>query len=248
MQNSLTGHLRRALRASLGEGVVRRLRGLRARFESTEETFTRIRRDNAWGSDESVSGQGSTAAYTENIRREIPQLLAKLGVQRMLDAPCGDYNWFRLVQRPAGLEYVGGDIVRELVERNNALYRDLHTRFVPLDITADALPRADLWLCRDALFHLSDRLILQAIDNFLRSDIPYLLTTSHTACLRNVDVPTGDYREINLRLAPFRFPEPECWIDDWIPGFPVRRLGLWQREELARALQSAARDVPGSAP
>jgi hypothetical protein len=218
-----------------------RLRRLRSRFETTEQTFTRIRQRNSWGSRESASGSGSTLEYTENIRREIPVLVARLGVKRMLDAPCGDYNWFRFVDRGDTVEYVGGDIVRDIVDRNNAAYADARTSFLQLDITRDRLPQADLWLCRDALFHLSNGLIHEALANFLRSDIEYLLTTSHTECRNNADIPTGYYRELNLQLDPFSLPAPALWIDDWIPGFPVRRLGLWNRSAIAAAYRPAAR-------
>lgn len=237
MRSTLGNAVVRMLRASMGETTIRRLRGLRSRFETTEETFSRIRRNNSWGSEESVSGQGSTLKYTENIRREIPPLLETLGVRRILDAPCGDYNWFRLIPRSGGLEYLGGDIVPDIVARNAAAYADADTQFVHLDITTDKLPAADLWLCRDALFHLSNRHIHMAIANFLRSDIEYILTTSHPLCPRNQDIPSGDYRELNLELAPFGFPAPILWIDDWIEGFPVRKLGLWQRTNLAEALR-----------
>ena len=40
------------------------------------------------------------------------RLVAKLGVQTFLDAPCGDYNWFRTIQWSQPLaSYIGGDIV-----------------------------------------------------------------------------------------------------------------------------------------
>ena len=63
----------------------------------TEDRFTHIYKDNAWRDSESASGSGSSLDSTENIRAEIPHLLEGFGVAKMLDAPCGDYNWFQIV-------------------------------------------------------------------------------------------------------------------------------------------------------
>ena len=69
-----------------------RLRGL-----TTEEVFTKYYEDQLWGSEESVSGCGSTIANTEELRTTLPQLLADLNVSTLLDVPCGDFNWMSKV-------------------------------------------------------------------------------------------------------------------------------------------------------
>ena len=213
-----------------------RTRRLRKQFGGDappEEIFTRYFEQNYWGSSESASGPGSTLEHTANIRRELPLLMKNLGVKTFLDAPCGDYHWFKLVERP-GVRYIGGDIVKSMVETNQQRYGNDHTSFVHLDITRDPLPEADIWLCRDALIHLSNRDLKRAISNFLGSNISYLLATSHTEIHLNSDIPTGGVRGVNLRLAPFNFPQPILAIDDWIPGSMVRQLGLWKRETLVQ--------------
>jgi len=126
-------------------------------IKSRKDLFTHIYEKNNWGDSESLSGEGSSVRYTENIRKVIPQLMDKLGVHRLLDAPCGDYNWFRLIPREDDDFYVGGDIVRALVLRNQQAFGNPNTSFIELDITRDPLPNADLWLCRDALFHFCIR-------------------------------------------------------------------------------------------
>jgi SAM-dependent methyltransferase len=209
----------------------RRLRQQFGRQAQPEEIFTRYFEQNYWGSGESASGPGSTLDHTANIRRELPALMQSLDVKTFLDAPCGDYNWFKLIDRP-GVRYIGGDIVKSLVQANQQRCGDERTSFVHLDITRDPLPDADIWLCRDALIHLSNRDLKRAISNFLGSDITYLLATSHTEIHLNSDIPTGGVRGVNLRLSPFHFPEPVLIIDDWIPGAIVRKLCLWKRDTL----------------
>lgn len=202
---------------------------------------------NEWRCEESASGQGSTIQYTENIRKEIPRLVHTLGVRSVLDAPCGDFNWFRLVAFDPEIDYVGGDIVEALVARNRSMWEKPNRRFICLDIVHDSLPGADLWLCRDCLFHLSNDDVMLAFANFLRSDIRYLLTSTHADCDRNQDISTGAFRLLNLELPPFSLGSPVERIDDWIDGYPVRHLALWRREDLAgnERLQESIRRASG---
>ena len=214
---------------------------------------------NEWANAESRSGPGSTLEYTASIRREIPALLARFGIKRVLDAPCGDYNWFRHIQRNPPFDYIGADIVEPLIAENTARYADAHTRFLCMDITAAPTPlaptpspapapapspapapAADLWLCRDCLFHLSYADVTKVLASFLHSGIPYLLTSSHTQCRINIDCITGSFRELNLELPPFNFPPPLASIDDWIGGFPVRQLCLWTSDQVRGALEPAS--------
>lgn len=205
-----------------------------------KEVFRHHYETNEWGDAESASGPGSTLQYTENIRKVIPQMVEELGVRTILDAPCGDYNWFGAIKWNVPISYVGGDIVEPLIERNRARYGTERTTFITLDIVNDALPKADLWLCRDCLFHLSERDVFGALNNFIRSDIAYILTSVHSDCDLNSDIPTGAFRLLNLQLPPFNLGKPIRMMDDWIEGHPVRHLALWKRETVKDALISNA--------
>ena len=199
------------------------------------EIFSDIYKENVWENDESVSGDGSTLEYTANLRRELPALFEKFEIRSILDAPCGDYNWFRHVKRD-DVDYVGGDVVTELIGRNNERFSDKQTRFIELDIISDELSKSDLWFCRDVLFHFSFDDIFKTLENFVRSEIKYLFTTTHTKCSENLDILTGQFRLLNLLRKPFCLPEPIYAIDDWIEGFPERQMCLWTREAVAETL------------
>ena len=199
---------------------------------NTEARFTAIYKQNEWKNEESRSGEGSTLEYTRNIRQEIPRLIERYGFKTILDAPCGDYHWFEHVQRDQDTQYIGGDIVKPLIAANQEKFGNENTHFVQLDIISQKLPDADLWLCRDCLFHLSYDDIFSVIDNFLNSNIRYLLTSTHPDCDRNIDIPTGHFRLLNLALPPFSFCKPILRIDDWIEGTPARHLALWEKKDL----------------
>jgi SAM-dependent methyltransferase len=116
--------------------------------------FSDIYHTNAWQDPESVSGRGSTLARTKVIMSQLPTLLQELGAETLLDAACGDFNWMRHTEL-GGINYVGVDVVPDLIIRNRQLYEGPSRRFVVLDITRDKLPDADVILCRDCLIHLS---------------------------------------------------------------------------------------------
>lgn len=197
-----------------------------------QEKFSDIFKYNSWGSDESVSGPGSTLTATRNIQRELPILINHLGVKTILDAPCGDFNWMNSIDL-AGVQYTGVDIVSDIVNRNSQRYKSSNVKFELADITDANLSSFDLILCRDCFFHLSNANIKKALNNFKRSGSKYLLTTTYTwlGLQNNVDIDDGGWRRINLWQSPFNLPMPEFFIvegNQESGGAQADRiLGLW---------------------
>jgi hypothetical protein len=197
------------------------------------DVFTMHFRDNRyWGSDESRSGEGSTLTQTEVIRREFPRLVATYQLQSVLDIPCGDFNWMRTLD--LNIPYTGADIVDEIVEANQQKYACCNRSFVKLNLTRDELPKVDLLLCRDCLFHFSYEHAFLAVDRIKRSGSTYLLTTTNTRVTQNSDIVTGEFRRLNLQIPPFSFPEPLLLIDEHCPNpkIPDKHLGLWRIADL----------------
>jgi hypothetical protein len=174
------------------------------------DLFAGIHRGNLWGEPETVSGPGSSLRETEILRRELPGLLAGLGVRTLLDAPCGDRHW--ISRTPLDLDlYIGIDVVPALIAQGLSAAAGQDGPRCELrvaDITRDPLPRADAILCRDCLIHLSYSYIRRALDNFRRSGATYLLTTNYSGLRENRDILTGQWRPLDLRLPPFGLPEP----------------------------------------
>ncbi len=79
---------------------------------NTQEVFTKIYQHNIWGESTSVSGLGSTLQHTEYIRKELANLFVKYSIKTITDAPCGDWNWMRMVDLSSYV-YNGFDIVQQ---------------------------------------------------------------------------------------------------------------------------------------
>jgi hypothetical protein len=106
-----------------------------------------------------------------------------------------------------------------------------------MDLVGDRLPAADLILCRDGLVHLSLTEACGAIENCRASGARLLLTTTFPDCAANRDIATGEFRRLNLQIAPFNFPEPVARINElYIDAKGDRRadksLGLWRIADL----------------
>jgi hypothetical protein len=226
------------IKVSIGRrapGLVRNWRRIRfhpALVGSREQVFTDIFRKRIWDDPESFSGTGSNMAQTVEVRRALPPLLDELGCRSLLDVPCGDFYWMRLLD--LDIDYIGGDIVAELVERNRRQYENERRRFMRIDLVQDDLPKADMLLCRDCLVHLSYADIFRALANIKASGCEYFLTTTYSNPNRNHDTPTGSHRPLALHLPPFNFPPPLRLIDENCPdpGFEDKMLGLYRTADL----------------
>ena len=175
--------------------------------KSVEERFNKIYSTNYWSDNESKSGGGSSLRSTENIRIQLPKIIEKFNIKKLFDAPCGDFNWMPQVLKNVELDYIGSDIVDDLIVSNRKYEKD-NIKFSKLDIRIDKLPASDLMVCRDCLFHFSYEDIFLFLNNFLNCDIKYILLTSHLNVeneFENRNIVTGDVRKIDLFLKPFNF-------------------------------------------
>ncbi len=138
------------------------------------------------------------------------------------------------------LDYIGADIVDDLVRGNQERYGGPRRTFRRLDLTSDELPRADVVLCRDCLVHLSFAHVMQALANVRHSGATWLLTTTFLEHHENADIEDGDWRMLNLTRAPFNLPAPVlalvegCRESDG--AYADKALGLWKVAELTIAI------------
>lgn len=163
--------------------------------------------------DETTCGPGSTLVATRSVREWLPGALKRLGVQSLLDAPCGDRNWIRLVDLPCA--YVGVDHEPLHVERASMDGADVAL----LDIRHDDLPNCDAILSRDFLQHLSMEDEAVALANMKKTGAKWIIATCHGKA--GPDCETGSFRYIDHRS---QWGQP---IDQVTDGKHNRILGVW---------------------
>lgn len=206
---------------------------------SLEERFARIYQTNLWFDAESRSGAGSSLDATAHLRASLPPLLRSLNTRRLLDVPCGDFNWMSHVDL-SGIDYIGGDIVEAVIEANREGYESPARKFLRVDLTSGPLPQADVILCRDCLVHFSFDNIIAAFRTMKASGAKYLLTTTFTDRQVNKDIVDGDWRPLNLEKSPFVLPVPhsvileECMEEGG--AYADKALAVWRVSDLPTQL------------
>lgn len=213
---------------------------------TAKDRFNKIYEDNIWGGDDSLSGPGSSIKYTEKLRQALPAMIEEYGIQSIVDAPCGDFAWMKLLLPQLDVDYIGCDIVGTVIRRNNKMFAAPRITFMEKDISSEPLPDGDLIFVRDCLFHLS----LADIDGFLRNlqktNYKYLMTTAHRvdhhATFQNTDIVTGDFRLIDLFAPPFGFERDSVLtsVEDHLDGEHPRDMVLIARKDVPKSLMDLA--------
>ena len=144
-----------------------RLRSLKYRGLSTQETFSRIYETGAWGRSDDLStpfcsGRGSrdnviVSIYVNAVRDFLSKFDKKPSV---VDLGCGDFYVGSQIRAWCG-DYTACDIVPHLIEHNKKQYKALAVNFRQLDVIRDELPDADVAFIRQVLQHLSNNQILE---------------------------------------------------------------------------------------
>lgn len=231
---SLESSVKTLIKNHASSRVVDALRLLRYKHAPIRSVFTKLYYEPVADRD-SLSGSGSDLIQTAVIARELPRVIGELGIETMLDAPCGDFYWMRHVKLNL-TKYVGVDVIRELVMRNAERFGGNGKLFMCLDVTTDKLPQVDLIFSRDMTVHLSTNDAIAALRNFKRSKSEYLLTTTFPETEVNEDILTGEWRPLNLQRAPFNFPEPLRLINERCTEegdrYADKSLGLWRLSDL----------------
>jgi hypothetical protein len=223
---SIRNNTPRKLRSIINE----RMTVLSLGADNPKDVFTNIFRRNWWNNKESRSGWGAELKRTVSIRTELPEFVRRHSIRSLLDAPCGDFHWMQYVRWPAACEYVGADIVRDLVIENRRKYQGV--KFLELDVLRDGLPDVDAWLARDLMIHFPDDAIWTVLNQFRRSSIDYLLTTTYPNARQNNDIKFGQVRHLNLCAPPFSLPPPfEILREDDDPA-TGRVIGVWRRSDI----------------
>lgn len=172
--------------------------------------FTNIYQKNLWhmNQNESKSGMGSTMNYTTNLRQILPEIIKNYSIKSFIDTSCGDWNWMKLIKNQLDCQYIGIDIVEDIINLNNELYSNDKTTFINTNMLEylKTLPdrSIDLVLSRHTCEHLSTDYIINFLMECMRVS-KHLLITNYELITSNIDLQQSNlpYRPINLKLSPY---------------------------------------------
>ncbi|MGJ7506294.1 class I SAM-dependent methyltransferase [Variovorax sp. GT1P44] len=217
-----------AIRSYRGRTRLRQFAGL-----STEQVFTKIYEEGAWGSADEAeqvffSGSGSRAdAIVETYVDEVGRFLRSLGHKPdVVDLGCGDF-FVGSRLRPLCARYVACDIVAPLIAFNAEKYKALDVDFRTLDLTRDELPSGEVVFLRQVFQHLSNGEIARALPALQRR-YRYMVLTEHVpngAFAHNLDKACGPdsrmdiHSGVVLTSPPFNLASGEastlCQMAEW---------------------------------
>lgn len=194
---------------------------LSAHYSSPEKVFTDIYKKGRWsgGLDENdfSSGAGSRSdsiveLYIADLKQYIVQNCDSTDV--LVDLGCGD---FHVGSKIAGIfqNYVGVDVVSEVVKRNQEKYSTDRINFLHRDFLKDPLPNGNICIIRQVFQHLSNRQITRCLQ--LLQEFEHVIITEHLPLQpdlikKNIDKVQGsDVRlsrgsGVYLDAAPFNIP------------------------------------------
>ncbi|WP_412561713.1 class I SAM-dependent methyltransferase [Winogradskyella sp. MIT101101] len=153
----------------------------------TKAVMEQIYEKHLWGGKEYdfYSGIGSHDPKTINPYLDvvIDFLKSKNNQLTVCDLGCGDFNIGKHLI-PFTKNYIGVDIVENLIERNRTQFIAENLTFQCLDIAKDELPNADCVILRQVLQHLSNQEIQQIVNKL--KNYKYIILTEH--------LPVGEFK------------------------------------------------------
>lgn len=166
------------------------------------EVFSRIYAENTWGVG---SGVGSLPESVVDYVRVLTDFLRTQNIRSIVDFGCGDWQFSKSIDW-GERRYLGVDVVPSVIEANTAAYTRENIRFA-LMTDVDALPSADLLICKDVLQHLPNADVKRYLRAFKRKHKFILITNGiDPPSNTNVDILHGEYRPLLLDAPPFNTP------------------------------------------
>lgn len=146
--------------------------------KTTRDIFTKIYKENWWGGkeDEFNSGRGShnnlvlqpyvdtLIDYLKEYRQNLPKIV---------DLGCGDFNVGKNFINYCS-EYVGVDVVPELIEKLKKDNYPSFIKFLCADIVDDDLPDGDLCLIRQVFQHMSNEQIIKVLPKLKKYKVIFI--------------------------------------------------------------------------
>ena len=147
-----------------------------------EKLFTDIYKKNKWGKDPSggkyCSGGGTIDSNVKNYKKFLIDFIKEKKINSIFEIGTGDFRIMESVLKQVSVNYIGSDIVKELIDYLSLNYSNEKINFLHLNaITHQKLPTADLCIIRQVLQHLSNSQIIKILEK--TNQYKYVLITEH---------------------------------------------------------------------
>ena len=184
---------------------------------TTKQIFKEIYEKKIWSPEiekkkiQYYSGTGShhkdfTDLYTKEVSKFLLSFKQKPNV---VDLGCGDFEIGSQI-RPLCNNYVGVDIVDNLINFNKTKFKHLNVDFRAMDFTSEELPDGDVCFLRYVLQHLSNDLIIKFI-KLINNKYKYLIVTEHLpnkSFEPNIEMPTSSFIRLDMNSGVVLTAEP----------------------------------------
>lgn len=174
---------------------------------SNEFVFANIYDTAEWGKNEEgkgFSGLGSTRENAAPYMVFLEKFMQDHNIRSVVDLGCGDWTFSQHINWD-GIQYVGIDVVRSVIEKNRKKHSHPNVQFLQGDGIDVELPEADLFVCKDVLQHLSNEDINRILPQLKK--YKYCLITNDvdpgTGTSKNQKIDSGGLRPLDLAKPPF---------------------------------------------
>lgn len=154
------------------------------------------------------SGSGSLAINNKPYIKFLNNFISKNNINNILDIGCGDWQLFENINLNNNINYLGIDIVENIIKNNKKKYENQNINFKLMDYNNfnHNNYKTDLIIIKDVLQHLNNKDIKKFIEKTLEIDTKFILIINdHSKMNLNIDVNNGLYRPININNEPFNY-------------------------------------------
>ena len=182
---------------------------------ATRAAMEQVYQLNLWGANETkfYSGEGSHHSnYVEPYITVVSSFLSSFSIPPVVcDLGCGDFNIGRQLVKYSS-NYIGVDIVNDLILHNKKIYTQKKLEFRCLDIANDPIPRGDCAIIRQVFQHLSNDEVQQILNKLYQ--FKFVIITEHIPkynFIPNIDILSGQGNRLkkksglDLASPPFNF-------------------------------------------
>lgn len=179
---------------------------------SSEKIFSEIYERGVWGRP-GFSGGGAEYKNALPYLTFLQNFMKKSEIKSVVDLGCGDWGFSQHIDW-TGIEYLGIDVVKSVIEKDMLNFSSLNVKFLADDGISSDLPSADLFVCKDVFQHLTNEDILSILNQL--GKFKHSLITNDIDVNRpqnnNVSIRRGEWRPIDLSAPPFNLKADKIFI------------------------------------